>query len=299
MSATLTQPAAFLALSRTRKCDPTLQAHALAVCTLAISLGQRFQYDTARLHNLATASLLHDVGLLRLPPYMIRLCHRLSRHERWLFDGHPQLSVQLLRREQSFPSEVLRMIGDHHTRPADRQAFSSEAGRILSVVDRYDELITGQFDQPRLSRDPALGHLYQEGQHGAVDGTVVSHLVQILGVYPLYSLVALSTGERGIVVEVIPHQAHRPVVLLIMNQQGRRLSCPRLLNLADQSAVTIHDVLDGEKEGVRVEDLLKDLPVAMVSGGRADPLLVPERVNGIEMRRPIGGIESEEQSHGH
>lgn len=80
LSATLAQPSAFLALTRTRQFDPSLQEHALSVCTFALFLGQKLEYGEARLEHVANAALLHDVGLLRLPHYMVRLAHRLSKH---------------------------------------------------------------------------------------------------------------------------------------------------------------------------------------------------------------------------
>lgn len=128
------------------------------------------------------------------------------------------------------------------------------------VVDRYDELVTNQFDRPGMAADRALSQLYQEAQAGRLDLTLVSHLVQIIGIYPLYSLVALNTGERGIVTQISPGQLHEPVVTLIWDAQGKRYSTPTCLDLAQQPPGepprSIVDVLNEEKEGVRVEELL-------------------------------------------
>ncbi|MBD0306395.1 MAG: hypothetical protein ICV76_07570 [Nitrospiraceae bacterium] len=67
---TLTNPAAFMAISRFSKLDPSLSDHALSVCALALILGKAVGCSVTALHHLATGALLHDVGLFQIPTHL-------------------------------------------------------------------------------------------------------------------------------------------------------------------------------------------------------------------------------------
>ena len=65
-----------MAMSHGRHLDASFNNHSLAVCTLAMIIGQALGYDPMKLHELATGALLpHDIGLLQLPA--ICCVHRL------------------------------------------------------------------------------------------------------------------------------------------------------------------------------------------------------------------------------
>jgi len=75
---TLTTHATFMAMSHGRQFDASFNHHSLAVCTLAMIMGQALGYDPMTLHELATGALLHDFGLLQLPPRLSRTSTPLS-----------------------------------------------------------------------------------------------------------------------------------------------------------------------------------------------------------------------------
>ena len=47
-------------------------------------------------------------------------------------------------------------------------------------------------------------------------------MVRCLGIYPVGSLIALNTGERGIVIAVNPGKALQPVVYILWDQTQQR-----------------------------------------------------------------------------
>ena len=271
MEKTLDNQAAFLALIRTREFDPALRDHLLSVSTLAIIMGQALGYEGLRLQNLATGALLHDVGLLRLPHYMYRLPHALRKFERTLYESHPQLGTAMLDKNGGFAPEVIRMVTEHHVTPdglgypQDVAADATlEESRLVMVLDRYDEMLTGQLTLPPQSPQEALSHLYKEGQAKRLDLTLVSQLIRVIGVYPLYSLVELSSGEKGIVVAVPSGKSHQPIVSIVAEASGQRCLPPRTIDFSHQESggCTIVTALDPDKEGIVIEDVLRE-PVAV------------------------------------
>ncbi len=268
MPKVLELPAAFMALIRTRDFDPALREHALSVTTLALILGQTLGYDEKRLATLATGAMLHDVGMLRLPNYMLRLSKTLSTLERAQYETHPRLGVALLQKSGGFHTEILRMVAEHHLN-LDQSGYPQDTvngppgdmSQIILIADRYDETLTGQLGVAPLPMREVLSRLYQESQGGTLDQNLVAHLIRTVGVYPLYSLVILNTGDRGIVVHVTPGMLHSPVVLLIQDREGRPYAPPIPLDLAAQGKAaepkSIEAVLDAEEEGIRIEAYLQ------------------------------------------
>ncbi len=91
---------------------------------------------------------------------------------------------------------------------------------------------------------------------------MVSHLVRLVGVYPLYSLIRVNNGEGGIVTSMTPGKLHQPVVTLIQDPDGKSSTPPIAVDLSDEAEEaadrSIVRVLDTEMESIRIQDSLPD-----------------------------------------
>lgn len=193
---------------------------------------------------------------------------RLSDHEQVLYQSHPRLGAISLE-HQGFGQEVLRIVAEHHVAP-DNSGYpressgqaTSEESRIVSVADRYHELITGVTDTAPLPH-LAISRLYEEAQENRLDHTLVSLFIKMLGVYPIYSLVQMNTRELGIVTGFSSGKLLRPEIRLVQDGHGNPYTPPIRIDLASQlpeaKSRLIERVLDIEKEGLRIEDFLQQL----------------------------------------
>lgn len=75
------------------------------------------------------------------------------------------------------------------------------------------------------------------------DSNVVLAFTQNLAVYPLGSLVRLSTGEVGVVVNVRQNLGPRPVVRVFFNRVNRPLTCPKDIDLGKERTIFIKEIL--------------------------------------------------------
>jgi HD-GYP domain-containing protein (c-di-GMP phosphodiesterase class II) len=199
---------------------------------------------------------------------MLRHSKTLSKPERELYETHPRLGVTLLQKNGGFHTDVLRVVAEHHA-SQDQSGYppdvaggqTGEMSQIILIADRYDEMITGQLGVAPVPAREVLSTLYREAQAGKYNLTLVSHLIRVVGVYPLYSLVQLNTGDRGIVVSVTPGKLHLPVILLIRDAAGNPYNPAIPLDLSAQSGPgepkSIATVLDADREGIKVEHYLQ------------------------------------------
>ncbi len=252
---TLPNSAIFMALSQQRAGDSSLSQHALSTCTLALVVGQSFGYNPLELQELATAALLHDIGLVQIPNAIIQrsanTSHPLSAHDRRILQSHPRLGILALERQGGFGTRVLQMIGEHHIRlddsgypPGTKGEFTSERSRILMIADYYDELITGFGGASPLAPHQALQRLFRESQEGAFDQVILSRFIKLIGIYPVHSRVQLNTKEQAVVTELNPSALHRPVVTITHTPGGSETPAPLVIDLSDQVNVTPERAID-------------------------------------------------------
>jgi len=202
---TLDHEEAYIALIRTREFSPALYDHALAVSTLSVLLGRAVGLEESICQDLAIAGLLHDAGHTKIPQTLHRPLQELSASELKVYQSHPKRGLDLLMIQSTHSERVQAFIREHHV-AQDGSGYPTNidpgktqpASRILRLVDEYDELLSGhQSGKPQTVRG-ALQILYQQGKKGVLDDELVGKFINLIGIYPTYSLVELSTGERGI-----------------------------------------------------------------------------------------------------
>ena len=238
---TLSTHATFMAMSHGRHLDVSFNNHSLAVCTLAMIIGQTLGYDLMKLHELATGALLHDIGLLQLPRHLSRTSAPLSGEDLATFHQHPRLGAIAIEAQRDFPQTVRQVAAEHHVTP-DGQGYPSEtsagsaaeASRIVMIADRYDELLTGFGGLRPLPSHAAIQQLFKEGEFGRLDLGLVSLFIKLVGIYPVYSFVELNTKERGMITTINPATLHQPIVALTYDGAGNPYRDPLTVDLSNQ-----------------------------------------------------------------
>lgn len=256
--------AACFAVNSLRDKDPTLYEHGMTVCTLSIIIGQAQQFPRHLLQQVGIAALLHDIGLTRLPRNIVKRARAATPTEQALYDSHPQQGIATLEKSGVRDPVILAVIRDHHdlaTSVATSKEMVQKHSRLVGIVDQYDELITGQGGLPPMSSNQAMTQLYQRyrDQGELLEG--VSYLIRTIGVYPLYSLVALNSGELGVVGSITPGKAHLPVLYLCRDDRGQTCTPATVLDLAGEpeGGRAIHEIRNPLVEGVDVETILRQV----------------------------------------
>ena len=261
------QQAACFAVLGLRQSDPTLHEHGLTVCTLSVILGQALGQPRDVLQHLGVGALLHDIGLAQLPRNIIKRPKAMPPAQQALYRTHSALGVAAMEKCGATDPAVLGIVQWHHDLVPQSDASgaaavpSSELARLVGLVDEYDELVTGQTGLIPMSSNQALTQLYQRYRPYPELMQVVSYLIKGIGVYPLYSVVALNSGELAVVGAITPGKAHLPLVYLCRDASGRPCVPPIALDFSAEahSERRIHEVRDATREGVDIEDVLRQV----------------------------------------
>ena len=243
----LNSHALFMAFSQGREGHAPLSQHALATCSFSMILAHAADYNLMAIQELATGALLHDIGLMQVPPNILQRIHdtstTLSEQNRRTYEAHARGGAILLERRDGFSPAVGQIVAEHHAYlngsgfPAETGgAFTSDMTRIVMVTDRYDELLTGFGGASPLTPHQSLQRLYQEGQEGRYENRLISLFVKVMGIYPVYSYVSLTTGERAIVSVINSGKLHQPIVTITHDPSGQPYIVPLVIDLANQDA---------------------------------------------------------------
>jgi HD-GYP domain-containing protein (c-di-GMP phosphodiesterase class II) len=263
----LDRQAACYAVLGLRQPDPTIHEHGLTVSTLSVILGQALNYPRERLQQLGIGGLLHDIGLTCLPRNIVKRPKTMSPAQQALYESHTTQGGTILEKSGSSDPAVLAIVKGHHNlttqieQTGEISAAHQESARLIGIIDQYDELVTGQTGFTPMSSNQALTQLYQRHRANEALSQVVSYLIRAIGVYPLYSVVALSSGELAVVGAITPGKAHLPLLYICRNQSGATCSPPVSLDLVHEpeGGRTIRDVRNADREGLDIEAVLRQV----------------------------------------
>jgi diguanylate cyclase (GGDEF)-like protein/putative nucleotidyltransferase with HDIG domain len=130
--------------------DDTTAAHLRRVQIYASEIGKELNLPPSELMALEAAALLHDVGKLAVPEYIISKPGKLTEEEFEKMKVHPVVGAEILERVQ-FPYPVVPIVRSHHEKYDGTGYPDGLAGeqipigaRILSAVDCLDALASAR-----------------------------------------------------------------------------------------------------------------------------------------------------------
>lgn len=233
-------PDAMVWLARLKDKDSYSYSHSVRASILAAVFGRHIGLPEEVLHNLATGALLMDIGMARLPrEVLIRPEASLSREQQAELRQHVSHSLDILEHCNGINDQILGLVQYHHERHDGSGYPHGLAGtripllaRVAGIVDTYDAITS-----PRPYADPvtsteAVSMLYDQ-RDKTFQSALVEQFIQAVGVYPTGTLVELSNKEVGVVIAQNPTRRLRPQVMVVLDQDRRQLSMPRVVNLLE------------------------------------------------------------------
>ena len=142
--------------------DDTTAAHLRRVQIYASEIGKELKLSPSEMSALEAAALLHDVGKLAVPEYIISKPGKLTEEEFEKMKVHPVVGAEILERVH-FPYPVVPIVRSHHEKWDGTGYPDGLAGeqipigaRILSAVDCLDALASRRQYRPAIPLEDAM-----------------------------------------------------------------------------------------------------------------------------------------------
>ena len=207
----LSEPHSLMALTTIKDFDRYLISHSTNVAILSVVLGQRLGLSKASLGELCLAAFLHDSGKLEIDAGVLAKAEGLTEPEWQEMRRHPTLAAHMLltQLQPSVSSMRAVVVAYEHHLGYDLSGYPATwvkknltlFGSIVSIADVFDALTTARiYRQHNFTPYEALDYLVKKSG-SAFDPILVKLFAEMMGLYPLGTVVELSSGELAVVVQ--------------------------------------------------------------------------------------------------
>jgi len=148
--------------------DETTHDHLQRVQVYALAIAKELGLGEGEMQALQAASLLHDIGKLAVPEYILSKPGRLTPEEFERVKIHPSVGAEILERVH-FPYPVVPIVAAHHEKWNGTGYPNGLAGeqipigaRILSAVDCFDALASDRQYRRALPLDEAMQKIVEQ-----------------------------------------------------------------------------------------------------------------------------------------
>ncbi|MDL2219721.1 HD-GYP domain-containing protein [Ruminococcaceae bacterium OttesenSCG-928-O06] len=208
-----------LSIQDLKSYDEYTYHHSLSVAVLSIALGQALDIPYRDLLRLGQSAILHDIGKAAVPAELIQKPARLAEAEFEQVKSHARAGSAFIIDSAAGDEEQWQAVLFHHEKVDGTGYPTGIAGeripiwsRIISVADVFDALTSARPYRNPVQPADALEYIMGGiGTH--FDYDVVCALAKKAALYPVGSLLELSNGQYGLVLNC--ENPLRPVVEIL------------------------------------------------------------------------------------
>lgn len=247
-------PDALVCLSQLKEASEYTALHSIRSCILALTFGRHLALSKDELAVLGMGALLHDIGMVRVPEDILAKTGGLSEREFDIMTKHVTWGLEIVRDSGNLNPGSLEIIAQHHERgdgsgyPLRRKgAGIAPAGYIGAIVDVYDAITSDRIYNTGLSAEDALKRIY-EWREKDFDSQLVEDFIRCMGIFPIGSLVELSTGSIGVVITINRARRLKPKVALVLTASKTPYSARLVTDLMEHT--------DGQGREIKISRVL-------------------------------------------
>ena len=249
---------ALLALTTLKNYDNYTFTHMVNVSILTMAQARALGIEGRLLREFGLAALMHDIGKVKTPKEILNKPTKLDDREFQIMKRHTVDGAALLRQTPEMPALSPVVAFEHHLR-LDGQGYPDGVRRetlnlatmLCSIADVYDAMRSQREYQEAFPTDRILAVL-KRNDGMQFDQHLVRRFVQLMGIYPPGTVVALGDGRLAVVMAVHAPNPERPRVRVVMSADRDTLDRPEDIDLWDETAdeYTIASVVDPADVGL-------------------------------------------------
>jgi putative nucleotidyltransferase with HDIG domain len=225
-----------LALTAMKRYDNYTFTHMVNVSVLAMAQARSLNMDGTLLREFGFAALMHDIGKVHTPQEVLNKPDKLTREEFEIMQRHVVDGAHILRRTPEMPALAPIVAFEHHLRQ-DLSGYPGNIGhrslnlctQIVSIADVYDALRSNRVYREGLPSD-RIKSIMAKKDDPAFNQKLLRRFINLIGLFPIGTLVRLNTEEIGVVTHEHPSDPFRPQVKIVRDRDGGKLEDAMLVN---------------------------------------------------------------------
>ncbi len=221
-------PDALACILNIRIKDEYLLEHSVSVSILMTIFAKHLGIEKRIVQQLAIGAFLHDVGKIMIPSDVLNKPSRLTEQEFDVMKTHANHSISILNDTPNISEISLEVAALHHEK-INGQGYPFQLsgdeitmyGRMISICDIFDALTADRCYKDGYPHIKAFNILRKLGEAGELDLQLVDKFIHCMGVYPVGSLVELSSHRLAIVEQRNAGEPIKPKVRAFYNVNSR------------------------------------------------------------------------------
>ncbi|MDW7547403.1 HD-GYP domain-containing protein [Pseudoalteromonas sp. SCSIO 43201] len=208
---------ALACIARIREKDAYLLEHSINVSILMAIFCKHLGYSRSQTEEMTTGALLHDIGKIEVPDEILNKPDKLSLDEYHIMKSHAKYSFDILL-NAGLGKIACEIAGYHHERldgsgyPYGKAADElPQHVRMAAIIDVYDALTAERVYKEGMTPIRAF-KLMREGCPHHFDEVLLNRFIGCVGVYPVGTLVKLTSGKVGVIAQSNPNAPLKPTV---------------------------------------------------------------------------------------
>ncbi len=245
IDSTIANPQTHIWLLNTDPTDRTDTDYCVRAAIWAVVLARQVGLPTPEMKILCTGTLPADIGLQLLPERLVNKRGPFRKKEFLAYRKHIDFGVELISHYPDLDDRVTGIIHCHHERQ-DGLGFPNKLrGKQIPLLARFanlaycfERLLGSNGEGPATPPSKALTKLYKQRALKFPEQLIVE-MIHVMGTYPIGSLITLSTGEVGLVLEQNLQEKLSPKIAVLTDASKALLDDPDVLDLANQGKTKI------------------------------------------------------------
>ncbi|MCG6889216.1 MAG: HD-GYP domain-containing protein [Gammaproteobacteria bacterium] len=236
--------------------------HAISCAIWAAAFGRNLGLPVKDIQSVSMGALLFDLGKIRLPEKLILNPEKYNSTEMKLVRKHVDYSIDILTSVDGIKADVMAMVATHHERH-DGSGYPQGLkgneiplfGKMAGIIDCYDAITSARPYGEAMSPHDTVKMLY-DWSDVLFQKELIEQFIQMVGVYPIGTLVELSDGRVGVVIALNKTRRLRPQVMMLLNERKEfyskfaTINMYEVLHSEDGESLDIKKTLEPGKYGI-------------------------------------------------
>jgi HD-GYP domain-containing protein (c-di-GMP phosphodiesterase class II) len=237
-------------LSDIRSVDDYTFSHSVNVCIMSLITGIAMGIKGEALKELGVGALLHDIGKVMIDDEILQKPTNLTINEFDEVKKHTVYGYEMLKNSKDVSSTAQIIALSHHERK-DGSGYPYNLknndipvpARIVAIADVYDALTTNRIYRKKMLPHEVVDYMCSlSNKH--FDKIALDAFISHIANYPVGTAVVLNSGEKGLVAKYNKNFPNRPVIRVVIDENGKMLVKPKEIDLFRRPEYRIVDIWD-------------------------------------------------------